>query len=47
MMGEKRLNPLSLVCIHRVIFLDYEKIIDIYASKLPRRMLLINPVSEN
>ena len=33
MMGEERLNALSLVCIHRDIFLDYDKIIDIYASK--------------
>ena len=43
--GEERLNALSLVCIHRDIFLDYDKIIDIYASKYPRRMLLINPLS--
>ena len=47
MMGEERLNALSLVCIHRDIFLDYDKMIDIYASKYPRRMLLINPLSEN
>ena len=47
MMGEERLNALSLVCIHRDIFLDYDKIINIYASKYPRRRLLINPVSEN
>ena len=33
--------------IHRDIFLDYDKRIDIYASKYPRRMLLINPLSEN
>ena len=33
MMGEKRLNALSLVYIHGDIFLDYDKIIDIYASK--------------
>ena len=46
-MGEDRLSALSLVCIHGVIFLDYDKIIDIYASKYPRRMLLINPLSEN
>ena len=46
-MGEERLNALSLVCIHQDIFLDYDKIIDIYASKYPRRMLLINPLSEN
>ena len=39
------LNALSLVYIHQNIFLDYDKIIDIYASKYPRRMLLINPLS--
>ena len=47
MMGEERLNALSLVYIHRDIFLDYDKIINIYASKYPRRMLLINPLIEN
>ena len=47
MMGEERLNALSLVYIHRDIFLDYDKIIDICASKYRRRMLLINPLSEN
>ena len=44
-MGKERLNALSLVCIHRDIFFNYDKIIDIYASKYPRRMLLINPLS--
>ena len=43
----ERANALLLVCIHRDIFLDYEKITDIYASKYPRRMLLINPLREN
>ena len=47
MMGEERLNALSLVCIHRDIFLDHDKIINIYASKYPKRMLLINSLSEN
>ena len=47
MMGEERLDALSLVYIHQDIFLDYGKIINIYASKYPRRMLLINPLSEN
>ena len=46
-MGEERLNTLSLVYIHRDVFPDYDKIIDIYASKYPRRMVLINPLSEN
>ena len=47
MVGEKYFNALSLVYIHRGIFLDYDKIIDIYASKYPRGMLLINSLSEN
>ena len=46
-MGEERLNALSFVCINPDIFLDFDKIINIYASKHPRRMLLINPLSEN
>ena len=46
-MGEERLNALLLVHIHRDIFLEYNKIIDMYASKYPSRMLLINPLSEN
>ena len=47
MMGEERLNAFSFVYIHRDIFLDYDKIIEICASKYPRRMLLINLLSEN
>ena len=43
----ERANAFLLVCFHWDIFLDHDKIIDIYASKYPRRMLLINPVSEN
>ena len=38
----ERVDALLLACIHRNIFLDYDKIIDIYASKYPRKMLLIN-----
>ena len=45
MVGEESLNALSLVYVHRDIFLDYDKIIDIYASKYSRRMLLINRLS--
>ena len=33
--------------IHWDIFLDYDKIIDIYASKYQRMMLLSNPLSKN
>ena len=46
-MGEERLNALSLVCVHRDIFVDHGKIIDIYAWKYQRRMLVINPLNEN
>ena len=34
----ERINDLSLVCTHQDILLDYDKIIDICASKYPRRM---------
>ena len=47
MMGEERLNALSLVLIYRYVFLDYAKVIDIYRTKYLRRMLLINPLREN
>ena len=43
----ERVNALLLASIHWDIFLDYNKIIDIYASKYHRRMLLINPLSKN
>ena len=43
----ERVNALLLAYIHRDIFLDYDIIIDIYVSKHPRRMLLINSLSEN
>ena len=40
-------NALLLAWIHWDIFLDYDKIIDIYAFKYQRRMLLISPLSKN
>ena len=46
-MGEERFNALSLLGILRDIFFDYDKIVDIYASKYPKRVLLIDPLSEN
>ena len=45
MMVEECLNALTFVCIHRDIFLDYDKIIGIYESKCPSRMLLINIIN--
>ena len=43
----ERVNAFLLTCIHRDIFLDFDKFIDTYASKYPKRMLLINPPTEN
>ena len=43
----ERVNALLLACIHWDILLDYDKIIDIYASKYQRGMLLISPLSKN
>ena len=39
-------NALLLACIHWDIFLDYDKLIDIYASKYQKSILLINPLSK-
>ena len=44
---DESVNALLLSCIHWDIFLDYDKIIDISASKYQRRMLLVNPLSKN
>ena len=41
-MSEERLNALLLLFIHRDIELDYNKIVDIFALRNARRMLLIN-----
>ena len=46
-LSHERVNALSLVYIHGDRFLDYGKMISIYASKYPRRMLLINLLNEN
>ena len=45
-MKQDRLTALILLYIHRDISLDYDKIIDIYATRHPRRMLLLNPLSD-
>ena len=42
-MVEPRLNALILMYVHRYIKLDYDKTIDFFAIKHPRRMLLILP----
>ena len=45
-MSEERLNALLLLFIHRDIELDYNKIVDIFALRNARRMLLINPLGD-
>ena len=44
-MGEDRLNALLLLYVHRDIDLDYDKIIDMYATC--HTMMLINPLAED
>ena len=46
-MKEDRLNALILLFIHRDIQLDFDAIIDMYATKHPRRMLFLNPLSNS
>ena len=44
-MGEDRFNALILLFIHQDFSLDIDTIIDTYARKRPRRMLLLNSLS--
>ena len=41
-MGQKRLNALALINIHREVNIDVEKVIDLFARKHPRRMVLVD-----
>ena len=43
-MGEDRFNALVLMYVHKDIELDLDKIIDIFARRHPRRMILFNPL---
>ena len=43
-MRENRLNGLMLLYIHKDIVLDYETIINHFANKHQREMLLVNPL---
>jgi hypothetical protein len=45
-MGEDQLNALQLLYVHRDIKLNYDKIIDDYAQRNPRKMVLMNPVGD-
>ena len=43
-MGQERLNALMLLYIHKDIYIDYNAVIDIFATKYPRKMLFVNPL---
>ena len=45
-MGDGRLNDLNMLYINKDTPLDYTAVIDRYAAKQPRRMLLVNPLQE-
>ena len=45
-MGEGRLNALMLLYLHKDIPVNYERIIDIYANRFPRRKRFSNPMQE-
>ena len=44
-MGQDRLNDLILLYAHKDIQLDYEQLVDTFAARLPRRMLLRDPLN--
>ena len=44
---EDHLNALVLLYIHREIKLDYGQIIDTFATRYPRRILLMNPLLDD
>ena len=46
-MGEDRFNALVLLYVHKDIDIDENEIVDMYASRHPRRMLLLNPLSSH
>ena len=41
-MSETRLNNLILHFVHEDIKLDYNKVVDIFATRVPRRMLFVD-----
>ena len=46
-MGADRFNALVLLFVHKDLPLDYSAVIDRFASRNHRRMLLVNPMSES
>ena len=45
-MGDGRVNDLIMLYINKDTPLEYSAVIDRYAAKQPRRMLLVNPLQE-
>jgi len=45
-MSQDRFNALVLLFVHRDIVLDYKRIINMFANRHPRRMLLLDPLGE-
>lgn len=45
-MTEDRLNALLLLFIHKDIPLEYSAVVDMFASRNPRRMTFLNPLSD-
>ena len=46
-MSETHLKNLILLFVHKDIKLDYNEIVDIFAIKVPRRMLLVDPCNHD
>ena len=43
-MGQDLLNSLLLLYVHKDIQLNYDAVVDLYASHYPRGMTLLNPM---
>ena len=43
-MSEDRMNALILLYIHKDLYLNYDQVIDDFARRNPRKMLLVNPL---
>jgi len=44
-MGQDRFNALMLLFVHKDIKVDFDTVIQRYATRHPRKMLLMNPLS--
>ena len=46
-MSEDRFNALVLLFVHKDIELDIDAVIDMYARRHSRRMILLNPLGQD